>query len=544
MHLPEGKLGIEINPLDMLYEDTPVISTGEWDDTQCFHFKSIATGSIVLVRKGSQALALCQITSENINDDSLCKKYINVNFRQVKILAWAKEYKQPRTGLFSQGTFKSCNKGTEQYKYIDGWVKCLKNREFADKCVRLLKSKHNIILQGAPGTGKTYNTAAIALRTLGVSDVDFSNHKEVMERYESLKNKRIFFTTFHQSLDYEDFVEGLKPVVQHDDEGNNVGVIYEPQDGIFKMACNAVETDENTDIVKCIDKYLNSVKGYSHKKIIPTLTGKSSLYVWWNEGNKTISTRSTLSTSGKEEDYSPSPLNIEKVKMQAIGEGTENNWVQYAEAFINAVKKEYMVKKEKSVVLIIDEINRGNVSKILGELITLLESDKRAKNDHPITITLPYSKRPFSVPDQLYIIGTMNTTDRSTGTLDYALRRRFAFVTLRSDIGVVERYYDKMGDLELKATALALFKDIENFISNPMHLSGELNINDLMVGHSYFMARTIEELSDKIEFEVIPLLSEYINDGILNVKKEEKKEAFDAWLKLTPIVVDSTEENN
>ena len=84
------------------------------------------------------------------------------------------------------------------------------------------------------------------------------------------------------------------------------------------------------------------------------------------------------------------------------------------------------------------------LSKIFGELITLLESDKRDKGDHPIKVDLPYTKAPFGVPDKLYIIGTMNTTDRSTGALDYALRRRFAFVTLSSNLDVIVQYYDKI----------------------------------------------------------------------------------------------------
>ena len=186
------------------------------------------------------------------------------------------------------------------------------------KYSKLLEKKMNIILQGAPGTGKTYNTAMIALDRLGITGVDLSNHGKVMEKYGELKDKQIFFTTFHQSFDYEDFVEGLKPQVIVDGNGKCLGVTYKREDGIFKIACNAA--------------------------------------------------------------------------------------------------------KEKPVVLIIDEINRGNVSKIFGELITLLEADKREGATHPISVTLPYSKKPFMVPKNLFIIGTMNTTDRSTGTIDYALR--------------------------------------------------------------------------------------------------------------------------
>ena len=436
MHLPEGKDGVIVDSSLMLMEAEPIIGTGEWDDAQCRNFKTIDNGSIVLVRKGRQALALCQIIGDNFTNDSLSAKYININYRKVKIIAWASEYKQPRSGLFSQGTFKSCSKGTEQYSYIESWLKYMNDIAYLEKCAKLLSKKHNIILQGAPGTGKTYNTAAIALKTLDITDVDLTDHKAVMIRYDELLGKQIFFTTFHQSLDYEDFVEGLKPHVQTNDKGTSIGVTYEPEDGIFKRACNkAVENAEDN----------------------------------------------------------------------------------------------------KSVVLIIDEINRGNVSKIFGELITLLESDKRSQGNHPIKVILPYTKAEFGVPSNLYIIGTMNTTDRSTGTLDYALRRRFAFVTLQSDRSVIEKHYDKLGNANLKDMAVALFDDIKKFIESPKHLCGDMSIDDLMVGHSYFMAEDEEELKDKVEYEIIPLINEYINDGILNVKNEEKKTAFDSWLSLAPI---------
>ena len=416
---------------------------------------------------------------------------------------------------------------------------------FINNTAKLLKSKHNIILQGAPGTGKTYNTAAIALSVLGIDGVDLDNHDEVMKKYEELQDDRIFFTTFHQSLDYEDFVEGLKPRVQTNENGESLGVTYEPEDGIFKRACNAVVTDDSKDIIECIDDYLQKIKGFENRREIPTVTGKSSLYVWWKEGNKTVSSRSTNSTSQREESYSPSPLNIEKIKAQALGKGCENNWQQYAQAFIEAVKNEYHAKTDKSVVLIIDEINRGNVSKIFGELITLLEADKRDKGNHPIKVTLPYSKTLFGVPSNLYIIGTMNTTDRSTGTLDYALRRRFAFVTLKSDPNVIVKHYEKLGNDDLKAIAIDLFNNIKAFITSPRHLCGDLCIDDLMVGHSYFMASSKEELQCKVEFEIIPLIAEYINDGILTVNDQEKEKVFDAWASLHPVqIVDDEDEDN
>lgn len=536
MHLPDGKGGVEIDSKQMLLEKEPVIGTGEWEDKQCVDFKTIANGNIVLVRKGSEAIALCEIIGDNFIDEELTEKYYNFNFRKIRILGWAEHYKQPRPSLFSQGSFKSCSPSTEQYKYIDEWLKYILSHSFIGNCSKLLKKKKNIILQGAPGTGKTYNTAAIALKTLGVTDIDLTDHKAVMERYDSLLGYQIFFTTFHQSLDYEDFVEGLKPHVQTDVDGNSIGVTYEPEDGIFKRACNAVQTDQSKDIVECIDDYLQKIKGYKNKREIPTVTGRSSLYVWWKEGNSTVSCRSTNSTSSRGEEYTPSPLNIEKIKLQAQGKGVENNWQQYAQAFIEAVKNEYHATTNKPVVLIIDEINRGNVSKIFGELITLLESDKRLNGNHPIKVMLPYSKNEvFGVPSNLYIIGTMNTTDRSTGTLDYALRRRFAFITLKSQDSVIKKFYSDTDNEELGTIALELFEDIKRFIENPKHLCGDMSIDDLMVGHSYFMAGNEDELHDKVEYEILPLINEYINDGILNVKNDEKKTAFNFWLSLSPI---------
>lgn len=336
----------------------------------------------------------------------------------------------------------SSKKGLEKMKELREQYE--KQNMFVAQAAQLLKYKHNIILQGAPGTGKTYNTAAIALSVLGITDIDLTDHEKVMERYKSLQDNQIFFTTFHQSLDYEDFVEGLKPYVQTDETGQSIGVTYKPEDGIFKRACRAVQTDESNEL---------------------------------------------------------------------------------------------------PVVLILDEINRGNISKIFGELITLLEADKREGSSHPIQVTLPYSKLPFSVPLNLYIIGTMNTTDRSTGSLDYALRRRFAFVTLKSNVEVIEKYYDDIQNPNLKSIAVALFNNIKAFIENPQHLSSELDIDDLMVGHSFFMAATEQELFYKIRYEVIPLVNEYINDGILNVKADEKKKAFQAWESLTIIEKETTAES-
>lgn len=540
MNKPYGKEDeARVDSKKMLEREEPFIGTGEWDNYQCDNFKTIEKGNIVLVREGNEAIALCQIISDNFTDRELTDEFLHENFRRVNILAWAKDYKQPSNSrLFTQGTFSSCGHWTEQYEYINHWLKHIENMEFTNKCARLLERKRNIIIQGAPGTGKTYNTASIALKVLGVTDIDLTDHEAVIKRYKELTGKRIFFTTFHQSLDYEDFVEGLKPDVQKNEKGESVGVTYKPENGIFKRACQAATKDKSKEITECIDDFLqHKINGFENRRVIPTITGKSSFYAWWEEGHITIKCKSTQSKSTRKETHSPSPLNIKKVKLQAQGKGKENNWSPYAKAFIEAVKKEYNIHGNNKVVLIIDEINRGNVAKIFGELITLLEVDKREGSEHPIQVTLPYSKELFSVPKNLYIIGTMNTTDRSTGTIDYALRRRFAFVTLESNMSVIKKHYT---DPTLKNQALELFKNIKKFIEGKQ--CGDLGIDDLMVGHSYFMSDSEEELREKMEYEVLPLIAEYINDGILNVSSEEKKTAFKAWRKLQPATIEEVNE--
>lgn len=297
--------------------------------------------------------------------------------------------------------------------------------ERIENIANLLRSKKNIILQGAPGTGKTYSTARLALTIIGgFDDSILSDHKKVMEKYEELHEAgQIEFVTFHMSMDYEDFVEGIKPEI------NKTSISYVVEDGIFKSICTKASKNQN------------------------------------------------------------------------------NNYV-----------------------LIIDEINRGNISKIFGELITLLEADKRTGGDHPLSVRLPYSKEDFSIPDNLYIIGTMNTTDRSIGSIDYALRRRFAFMTIESSEEAIKEYYqpsnDKIKQLsndevdKLKKDACDKFEAIKKFLKKCN--SSEMSIEDLMVGHSFFMAKDGDELELKWKYEVLPLLDEYYKDGIINKSWDNK----------------------
>lgn len=269
---------------------------------------------------------------------------------------------------------------------------------------KLLDNSGQIILQGAPGCGKTYITTELAVY-LCDGEVPVGR-KELKGRYKQLQEQgRIGFTTFHQSLDYEEFVEGYKP----DTKNSDGEMRFVKEDGIFKRICSAAADTS-----------------------IP-------------------------------------------------------------------------------YVLIIDEINRANISKVLGELITLLEKSKRIGGSDEFTVTLPYSGDVFGVPGNLYIVGTMNTADRSLGYIDYAIRRRFAFMTLESDPYVITEYYHDKGELMNKEREL--YTEVRNLLKR--NISDDFDINDVMVGHSYFLAASEEDYDINLNYKIRPLLEEYLRDGII-----------------------------
>lgn len=174
--------------------------------------------------------------------------------------------------------------------------------------------------------------------------------------------------------------------------------------------------------------------------------------------------------------------------------------------FTNKGQQEVIeAKEDKKFVLIIDEINRGNVSSIFGELITLIEKDKRAGCDEELEVTLPYSKEPFKVPNNVYIIGTMNTADRSIEALDTALRRRFSFKEFppKSELIITEgassKVNGKVGEIDLKVLLETINVRIEKLIDK-----------DHRIGHSYFLkVDNKEKLVHAFKNEIIPLLEEY-----------------------------------
>lgn len=448
-----------------------------------------------------------------------------------------------------------------------------------NEITNLLHLKKNIILQGAPGTGKTYNTAALALSICGETIPE--KHEDVMKRYGELqKEGRIGFCTFHQSMDYEDFVEGIKPKTV------NEQVLYEIEPGIFKTMCENAKSiitekkSEKIDFSKTrVFKMSLGEKGKNDAEIFDYCLENNVVGLGWG-GDKDFSQCKTREDfKALDDTWGAFAMEVFKQWMQIgdiilISDGTKSvkaiariagdyefrkdvpidmcqfrkvEWLytgdlipisklydknlsqqsiyafyftpRYGKPDYNGTIKVDIIndiitgkvddETPQNYVLIIDEINRGNVSKIFGELITLLEADKRLGGDHPIKVTLPYSKESFGIPSNLYIIGTMNTTDRSVGNIDYAVRRRFAFVTLESKEEVIEQHYKN--DETMKNKALGLFNSVKSFLEKHKF---DMDIADLMVGHSYFLAKDEEELGLKWKYEIVPLLHEYYKDGI------------------------------
>lgn len=388
--------------------------------------------------------------------------------------------------------------------------------------IKLLMFNKNIILTGAPGTGKTYKTAEIAVALIDGSDKLPSNRTDLMKRYKELINaKQIAFTTFHQSLDYEEFIEGLKPEV----DGSTKEMTYQMKDGIFKAICERAKEKRSMD---SLNDAIEQFKEVCSESIIKVKNKSKTEFSVTYRGGKTFRVRSDNSEAEEGRDF---PTNIEAIKKMYQGneKGIYNK--TYVWGILEYLKRQYQIEtyrednSDKKYLLIIDEINRGNISKIFGELITLLENDKRIGEENEITVTLPYSQETFGVPSNLFIIGTMNTADRSIGHIDYAIRRRFSFVSLKSDKNVISSY-DKY-DNGVKEKAESLFDGIKDFIS--ANINADLDADDLMIGHSYFLCKGVDNLKMRLECEIIPLIEEYEKDGIIMLDRSVMKSKFEEW---------------
>jgi putative endonuclease len=350
----------------------------------------------------------------------------------------------------------------------------------------------NQILFGAPGTGKTYHTKKMAVEIINGKKEGGKKREreEINKEYEELiEAGQIVFTTFHQSLSYEDFIEGIKPETI---DGN---VTYEVKDGIFKSICkNAFSkeiTSDNFEAVyqKLLDEIDNSV---DNKLVLETLVHAKEFTIYKNSKNN------IRFHSNTEKAYEA--VIKKEVLEHYLKTGEALDWAPYTKSVANYIIEKYNYIQNEAIepkkhVLIIDEINRGNVSAIFGELITLLEEDKRKGNKEHTEAVLSYSGNKFSVPNNVYIIGTMNTADRSVEALDTALRRRFSFVEMQPKPDILS----KVGEVDLRKLLKTINQRIELLIDK-----------DHQIGHSYFIGiQNIVDLQRTFKDKIIPLLEEY-----------------------------------
>jgi len=367
----------------------------------------------------------------------------------------------------------------------------------------------NQILFGPPGTGKTYNTVNKAIEIANSSFILNQDRKEIKAEFDRLmKEGQIVFTTFHQSMCYEDFIEGIKPETTPDDKR----VIYDVKPGIFKNLCQSAMTPNligfnaaYEQLIKDLSEIEAADSDTTEVKTIEIKTPTGKLFSISLNSNNNLSLYTGLN---KQKNGS---ITKENILAQINGE----DWNGYLEGICNYLKENYNYSSTtenaaKNFVLIIDEINRGNVSQIFGELITLIEDDKRIGCPEALEVTLPYSKEKFGVPSNLYIIGTMNTADRSVEALDAALRRRFSFEEMppKPDLirtegklskteGILE--LDKFDDIDLPLLLNKINERLEKLLDK-----------DHQIGHSYFInVEDLEGLKLAFKNKIIPLLQEY-----------------------------------
>lgn len=354
----------------------------------------------------------------------------------------------------------------------------------------------NLILYGPPGTGKTYNTVIKAIEIIKPNCIKYNekgdviNYSDVKKEFDKAKdNHQIEFVTFHQSYSYEEFVEGIKPDLSSDD------LKYVLEDGIFKNICEHAEVKFSDNFDKIYGNFLEEVS--SSEGLFKLKTRK-----YKKEFGLEINSNNNLNIYMGNDFHKQGTLTKENIQRHFLQTRTQSDWSGYYDGIIDYLQDKYYLKKQdkkiQPYILIIDEINRGNISKIFGELITLIEEDKREN----MAVKLPYSQETFTVPKNLYIIGTMNTSDRSIASIDIALRRRFKFKEMMPDSNLV-------ADFDIGFNTI--FDDLNNKIKLLLD-------RDHQIGHSYFINtkynnnngnNNVETLKDIWFSEILPLLNEY-----------------------------------
>lgn len=398
----------------------------------------------------------------------------------------------------------------------------------------------NQILYGPPGTGKTYETINKALEILvKFKEIDSipETRKEQNKLFREFKDKgQIAFITFHQSFSYEEFVEGIKP-----NADNSQNMIYEVQSGIFKEISERAlancqnynnsqkdTKDSQIDTKRLFQAYALELKQkLDNGESINFLNKMKIQFINFNQNGEVksiiIGVDKSPIQSLTQEIISRDYPNFKSGKIKAYKDikpryESQSQWhgnaIYYFALYeqLKDFEKEFQRENAgatqkiplKPYILIIDEINRGNISKILGELITLIEPSKRIGNNEELRVTLPYSQETFGVPNNLYIIGTMNTADRSIALLDTALRRRFEFSEIMPDFTLLNKDCEGV--------------DLQKLLESINHRIEFLLDREHTIGHSFFMKiKFINELKEVFAKKIIPLLQEYFYEDYAKI---------------------------
>ncbi|WP_287167712.1 AAA family ATPase [Pseudomonas sp.] len=378
----------------------------------------------------------------------------------------------------------------------------------------------NQILFGPPGTGKTFSVVEETLKILAPEVLETPTRETWKNAFDQLVlDGRVRFVTFHQSFSYEDFVEGLRAV----SEGGQLHYKVEP--GVFKLLCDDARHQEGA---QTDDDVLNAfLEEVTEAPVTLTTVRGKSFDVRYRPGNGTFTCQPKASENALE-----LPANIEHVRLFMRGEKPAS---VYCESYVRGIAEHLRGKLENDgagqsngerlpYVLVIDEINRGNVSRIFGELITLIETSKRDGATERLSVTLPYSKERFTVPDNVYLIGTMNTADRSLAGLDIALRRRFIFKEMMPNPSLLNGVV--LEGIDIGQLLAVMNQRIEVLLDR-----------DHCLGHAYFMSLKSGDSLPQLEVifrnQILPLLQEYFFEDwqrIQWVLNDHRKPAADRFV--------------
>lgn len=392
-----------------------------------------------------------------------------------------------------------------------------------EKIANILIQKKQIILQGPPGTGKTYTAKDIAEFLISEEVTDKENQKKVLKNSECFK-----LIQFHPAYSYEDFVRGI--TAKSNDENN--GIEYKTENKILATFANDanknfMDSDKPSEIYSKekwledqIELFKEEVQNIIDIKgsypISPTINVTNIDEIGFkykgNNWNGIVRIDDLMIGYLDECQNRQEYKNNLQISKTASKRATYNfNLLKKLRKFI---KTEFDVTNNsfdkvqlQNYVLIIDEINRANLPAVLGELIYALEyRGEEVESMYGID-----GDNSLIIPPNLFIIGTMNTADRSVGHIDYAIRRRFAFVDILPDASVIV-YPD----------AKLLFEEISTLFHSKDTLASDFKAEQVQLGHSYFIVNDEAEFQLKAKYEIVPILEEYLKDGILLEKAEEK----------------------